>query len=82
MVQGQTKPVYKSAAFVKNDPSSLKQSQFEFKKQERKEIPKMSVEKKANAWGRPSRTSSISRACTFVRQPLADTFNFISNKPN
>lgn len=52
MVQGQTKPVYKAATFATNDQADFKKSQFEFKGQERKESPKMSVEKKPDAWGK------------------------------
>ncbi|CRL00615.1 CLUMA_CG013875, isoform A [Clunio marinus] len=52
MVQGQTKPIYKSAAFATSEPANLKKSQCDYKAQERKEIPKMNVEKKADPWGK------------------------------
>lgn len=56
MVQGQTKPVYKSASYDtkdSKDKASCKKSQFDFKPQERKETPKNTgVVKKADSWGK------------------------------
>jgi len=53
MVQGQIKPVYKAATFSTKDEASYKKSQFDFKGQERKEVPKMkAAEKKPDPWGK------------------------------
>lgn len=52
MVQGQTKPVYTAAAYGTKDQASYKKSQFDFKAQDKKEIPKMNVEKKQEPWGK------------------------------
>lgn len=52
MVQGQIKPVYTTAAYGNKDQGSCKKSQFDFKGQERKEVPKKTVEKKQEPWGK------------------------------
>ena len=55
MVQGQTKPVYTAANFGTKE-ASYKKSQFDFKGQERKEIPKANAVaaagKKQDTWGK------------------------------
>lgn len=50
MVQGQIKPVYTNATYGTKDQG--KKSQFDFKGQDRKEIPKTNVEKKQEPWGK------------------------------
>lgn len=52
MVQGQIKPVYNTATFGTKDQGSYKKSQFEFKGQERKEIPKTNADNKQGPWGK------------------------------
>lgn len=54
MVQGQTKPVYNTGNFGSTkDQAGCKKSQFDFKKEERKDIPKMKTSSnKQDAWGK------------------------------
>lgn len=48
MVQGQTKPVYKSTSY-----ETKEKKQFDFKLQDRKEAPKMKeAPKKQDPWGK------------------------------